>query len=116
MTKSLPVLGADFTLRELTFALNNITPTQVLTNNPNRYAIVFCTVTGGQINLGRSAAVFPGGSLTMANAANASQQYIVLTWNDVAALVQDQWWAESKGAAETIGIQEILYTPVAGLQ
>lgn len=111
MRPGLPFLGAQFKLVENVFALTNTGITQVLQHNSNRFAIIFCAVTGGQINMARDATFLPNGSLTLANAANASVQDLVLTFTDVGALVQEAWFAQSKGPADSLGIHEIIYMP-----
>lgn len=113
MRPSLPYLATQFKLTEQVFPLTNGGYTQVLGANPNRYAIIFCSVTGGQINLARNPNIGPQGSITLANAANASIQDLILTWDDVAALVTDAWFAQSKGPADTLGVNEIMYVPTA---
>lgn len=111
MRPSLPYLGSQFKLTEQVFALNNGALIQVLPSNTNRYAIIFCSVSGGQINLARNQNIGTGGSITLANAANASIQDLILTFADVGSLVQDTWFAASKGPAETLGVNEVMYVP-----
>lgn len=108
---SLPFLSTQFRLIENVFSLTNAGPTEVMVQNANRFAFILCAVTGGQINLARSTAFFPDGSLTLANAANASVQDLVLTFTDVGALVQEMWFAQSKGPADKLGVHEIIYVP-----
>jgi hypothetical protein len=115
MRPSLPYLGTQFKNTEQVFALNNVSLTQVLPSNPNRYAVIFSTISGGQINLCRNPQIGVNGSLTLANAANASLQNIVLTFADVGSIVQDTWFAASKGAAETLGVNESMYVPTGSV-
>jgi hypothetical protein len=115
MRPSLPYLGSQFKLTEQVIALGTVTFTPVLTMNPNRYAVLFCSVNGGQINLARNPNGPLTGSLTLANAANASSQYILLTWDEVASLVQDDWFAIGNIAGQAIGVNEVQYIPTGSV-
>ena len=111
MRPTLPSLATQFKLSELVVALGTTAFVQVLPVNSNRYAIVFCAVDGGQVNLARNPNGPLSGSLTLANAANASAQYIVLTFADVGPLVQDNWFAVGAVPGQSLGVQEIMYIP-----
>lgn len=111
MRPSLPYLGSQFKLSELVITLGAVAFQQVLPVNTNRYAIVFCSVTGGLINLARNPNGPLTGSLTLANATNASAQVIILSFADVGALVQDNWFAVGGIAGQSIGINEVMYVP-----
>jgi len=112
MKLSLPTLSAYFKLREKIIVLSTTTFTQVLEPNANRYSVLFCSVSGGQIDLARTEPASKPGSLTLANAANASIQFITLTFEEHGALVHDQWWAVSDGIiAQTLGVNEVIWQP-----
>lgn len=111
MRPSLPYLGTQFKLTESVIALGTTAFTPVLPQNPNRFAIIFCSVTGGQINLARNPNLPLSGSLTLANAANASEQFVVLTFDELGSLVQDNWFAVGNVAGQSLGVNEIMYVP-----
>jgi hypothetical protein len=115
MKPSLPYLGTQFKLTESVIALGTTSFTPVLAQNPNRYSILFCSVTGGQINLSRLANGPLSGSLTLANAANASEQFIVLTFEELGSLVQDNWFAVGNVVGQSIGVNEVMYVPTGSV-
>lgn len=111
MRVSLACLGTQFKLTEQVIPLGTTAFQQVLGQNPNRYAIIFCAVTGGQVNLARNPNLPLVGSLTLANAANASEQFIVLTFDELGSLVQDNWFAVGNVPGQSIGVNEVMYVP-----
>ena len=114
MDVPLPVLASYFVVREFQIPLPLGPPVQLLTPNSNRWALLFCSLGGTTIGLMRNANLASPGSLTLANAANASNQFVLLTFRDVGPVVQDQWFGVAVGVAGTIGIQEIVYQPPGG--
>jgi hypothetical protein len=115
MRPSLPYLATQFKLSEAVIALGTTSFTQVLGVNSNRYSILFCSVTGGQINLARNPNTPLTGSLTLANAANASEQFIILTFDELGPLVQDAWFAVGNIAGQSLGINEVMYVPTGSV-
>ena len=113
---TLPYLATQFKLAEQVVALGTTALQQVLPVNSNRYAIIFCSVNGGQINLGRNANGPLSGSLTLANAANASAQFIVLTFDEVGPIVQDNWFAVGNVVGQILGINEAMYLPTGPVE
>jgi len=111
MRPTLPYLTSQFKLAEYQIALPVGSFVQVLPSNTNRYAIVFCSTFGGQVNLSRNPNATGNGSLTLANAANASMQDLILTFSDVGPLVGDAWFACALIAGQVLGINEIMYLP-----
>lgn len=111
MQPSLPYLATQFKLSEQVIVLGTVAFQQVLPVNTNRYAIVFCSVTGGLINLARNPNGPLTGSVTLANATNASAQLIIFSFDEVGALVQDNWFAVGGIAGQSLGINEVMYVP-----
>jgi hypothetical protein len=116
MRVTLPYLATQFKLAESIVALGTAAFTQILPVNTNRYAVLFCSVLGGQINLSRNANGPLTGSLTLANAANASVQFMTLNFDEVGGLVQDAWFAVGNIAGQSIGINEVMYLPTGEIQ
>lgn len=116
MPVTLPYLNTQFKLAEQVIALGTATFVQVLPVNSNRYALIFCSVAGGQINLSRNPNGPLSGSLTLANANNASMQLIVLTFDEVGPIVQDNWFAVGGIVGQSLGIHEAMYLPSAPVQ
>lgn len=116
MRPTLPFLATQFKLAESVTALGIAAFAQVLPVNTNRYAIVFCSVAGGQINLTRNPNGPLSGSLTLANATNASVQLVILTFDEVGPLVQDAWFAVGNIAGQSLGVNEVMYLPTGEVQ
>jgi hypothetical protein len=111
----LPILATYFVTRESQVVVPVGSYVPLISNNGNRWSVLFCSVTGGQVNLVRNQNLPLSGSLTLANAANASEQFILLAFKELGPAVQEAWFGTSgTGVAETVGITEVIYQPPGG--
>lgn len=102
----IPQLLTDFRWTQTKVSVG-LTTTQLLAQNPNRWALLVDVQSGNNMLVSTNEQFGPGEGIQISN----SRPFLELDFRTVGGLVCSSWWAVGMGGATNATVIEVLYLP-----